>query len=100
MWCRGTSFHGIARGLTGHHACAGFGASGASGPASPGIIRSPSAAAAPQDRYGGFVARPTTPKGSSLPTANPLYHGPPKPAGGAYTPRRVGRLESLKDIEF
>lgn len=74
----------------------GFSSPGATGNApSPGIVRSPSAS---QDRYGGFVARPTTPKGSSLPTANPLYHGPPKPAN-AYTPRRAGRLESLRDID-
>lgn len=51
------------------------------------------------DKYGGFVTRgPTTPKGSSIPLPNAYQAAPKVSAPGSYTPKRVGRLESLKDI--
>lgn len=73
---------------------AGFG-----GSPTPGITRTNSGGNLNGDKYGGFVTRgPTTPKGSSIPSPN-AYHAAPKVASpGAYTPKRAGRLESLKDI--
>jgi hypothetical protein len=68
---------------------------GFGGSPTPGITRTNSGG----DKYGGFVTRaPTTPKGSSLPSANAYQTAPKVSSPGLYTPKRAGRLESLKDI--
>lgn len=68
---------------------------GFGGSPTPGITRTNSGG----DKYGGFVTRaPTTPKGSSLPSANAYQAAPKVSSPGLYTPKRAGRLESLKDI--
>jgi hypothetical protein len=72
---------------------------GFGGSPTPGITRTNSGGNMSGDKYGGFVTRaPTTPKGSSIPSPGAYQAAPKVSSPGLYTPKRAGRLESLKDI--